>query len=159
MKNPEALVQEVERQLNADRGSAPSLHSALDAVLAAFAGAVGTLHVLSPKSNLLELRAQRGIPPAILGQVERVPVGKGMAGLAAERRVPVQVCNLQTDDSGVARPAARETGMRGSIAVPILATGTLRGVLGVGKGVEHEFSAAEIALLERLATLFADHVG
>src|SRR5207253_3253784 len=67
--------------------------------------------------------------------------------LAAERRRPVQVCNLQADDSGVARPGARETRLEGSLAVPMLAGNDLRGVLGVAKPVAYDFSAAETALL------------
>jgi len=156
--NPTALLDEVKRRLEAGSGSLESLLSALDAVLEGFAGSVGTIHALPEGSSVLELRAQRGIPPSILEKVSRVPVGKGMAGLAAERREPVQVCNLQTDSSGVARPAARETGMRGSIALPMLAGGAVLGVLGVGKGAEHEFGPEEIALLERLAALFAGHL-
>jgi putative methionine-R-sulfoxide reductase with GAF domain len=100
---------------------------------------------------MLRLLAQRGIPDTIRDRVEVIPIGKGMAGLAAERRQPVQVCNLQTDTSGVAKPGARETRMEGAIAVPMLAAGTVCGVLGVAKPVVHEFSAAETALLQAVA--------
>jgi hypothetical protein len=40
------------------------------------------------------------------------------------------MCNLQIDDSGVARPAAKETKVEGSIAVPMLLEGKLYGTLG-----------------------------
>lgn len=46
-----------------------------------------------------------------------------MAGIAAERHQLVQLCNLQKDISGVARPATKETKVEGSIAVPMLLDG------------------------------------
>ena len=73
-----------------------------------------------------------------------VPIGRGMAELAAERREPVHVCNLQTDDSGVAEPGARKTMMEGSIAAPIIgANDTLEGVIGIAKPEPYEFTPAE----------------
>ena len=68
--------------------------------------------------------------------------------MAAEREEAVQICNLQTDDSGTARPGAKATGMEGSIAVPIWAEEegkrVLKGVLGVGKTTAHQYSEEEI---------------
>ena len=80
-----------------------------------------------------------------------------MAGLCASRRAPVTVCNLQTDTSGQARPAAKETGVAGSIVLPIFARPDssrdqpLAGTLGVGKPGEHEFSDEERRILEECA--------
>ena len=123
-------------------------------VLAEFECVSGTIHRAGGDS--LELVAHEGIPKPVLARIERIPIGKGMAGIAAEREEPVQVCNLQTDDSGVAETGARETGMEGSIAAPIFdAGGELVGVLGVGKADTYEFSDAESELLlcagERIA--------
>src|SRR5216110_1850867 len=76
--------------------------AALDAVLGAFGCATGTIHRFDDGAGLLRLAAQRGLPEPLLPIVRAIPVGKGMAGRAAARREPVQVCNLQTDASGVA---------------------------------------------------------
>jgi signal transduction protein with GAF and PtsI domain len=144
------LLGEIEGLLG---GGDDPLPAVLDRVLGHFAGSVGTVHLLDPTSGLLRLRAQRGLPEALLPRVGQIPLGKGLAGLAAERRQPVQVCNLQSDTSGVARPAARETGVEGSIAVPMLVSGSVRGVLGVAKPNAHEFGADETALLQEVANL------
>jgi len=128
-------------------GGATALERVLDRVLAHFGCVTGTIHRLDAATGLLELVAQRGIPEAILDRVWRIPIGKGMAGLAAEHRECVQVCNLQTDESGVAKPGAKLTEMQGSIAAPILIDGALRGTIGVAKPTAHEFSAAERDLL------------
>jgi GAF domain-containing protein len=145
------LVGVIASELQRDGATDCALQTALDVVLGHFACAVGTIHELSPQTGMLELRVQRGVPEQLLERVRTIPVGKGMAGLAALRREPVQVCNLQTDSSGLAKPAARETQMEGSIAVPILVGEALCGTLGIAKPVVHEFSAGERALLLNIA--------
>jgi len=100
---------------------------------------------------VLKLVAYHGIPPHIAEIAATVPIGKGIAGLAAERREPVTICNLQTDTSGQARPAARSTGMEGSLAVPMLVAGELRGVLGIAKATAHDWTADEQNLALQIA--------
>jgi putative methionine-R-sulfoxide reductase with GAF domain len=146
-----SLQDEVEDLLQKEGGTDAALRAVLDRVLGHFSCVTGTVHSLDPNSGVLHLRAYKGLPDTVLARIHVIPIGKGMAGLAAERRQPVQVCNLQTDASGVARPGAKEAAVEGSIAVPMLAGDTLRGVLGVAKPVAYEFSAAEVALLRRVA--------
>ena len=96
----------------------------------------------------MHLRACAGsLPPPVMEAIRVVPVGKGIAGLAVERAEPVNLCNLQTDGSGAARPAARSTGVQGTICVPIMAGGKAVGALGIGTYREHTFTEDEIALL------------
>lgn len=116
---------------------------------------VGTIHLLYEADGMLHLKAQRGLPPPVLDKVQVIPVGKGMAGIAAERKEPVQVCNLQTDDSGVARPGAKMTQMEGSVAAPILKDGQVRGALGVAKPSAYDFSRQETDLLMAVGALLA----
>ncbi|MEQ1892567.1 MAG: GAF domain-containing protein [Planctomycetota bacterium] len=119
---------------------------ALALVLQHFRAASGTLHRL--RDGVLQLSAHSpGIPPQVLEVIRVVPIGKGMAGLAAERRAPVTACNLQTDQSGDVRPGARATGLKGSLVVPLLADGELHGTLGIGNLEEREFTPAETELL------------
>ena len=115
-----------------------------------FACQAGTVHFL--REGLLRLVAHEGIPPHIAQIAATVPIGKGIAGLAAERREPITICNLQTDDSGQARPAAKSTGMEGSLAVPMLVGVDLRGVLGIGKATAHDWTADEQSLLLAVAS-------
>lgn len=115
----------------------------LTTVIDQFDCTTGTLHFLNPETSLLTLQAQQGIPDFLLPKLSKIPIGKGMAGIAAERREPVEMCNLQTDDSGVARPAAKETKVEGSIAVPITFEDTLLGVFGIAKPVPYDFTKEE----------------
>ena len=113
----------------------------------------GTVHLL--RDGVLQLAASVNIPPPIVAIVQTVPIGKGIAGLAAERLEPISLCNLQTDTSGQARPAAKTTGMEGSVAVPMLHEGQLRGVLGIAKAEAHDWTDAEKADLLAIAARLA----
>jgi len=107
----------------------------------------GTIHRLGP-DGLLHLEAMAGnIPSELLPMIQRIPVGKGIAGLAVERKTPVDLCNLQTDNSGAARPGARQTGVKGSICVPIMDAERAVGALGIGTGEERQFRDEETQLL------------
>lgn len=152
------LLDDIERRLRDGPGQDVQA-VVLDLILSHFSSVVGTIHRLNPSTGALDLVVHRGIPDAILDRVRHVPVGKGMAGLAAERRECVQVCNLQTDESGQAKPAAKLTGMAGSIAVPMLVEGVVRGVLGVAKPMAYDFTAAEKRILLDVARLVGERLG
>ena len=130
----------------------------LQAIVQDFGGSTGTLHRLDPSDNLLKLVACQGIPPQVMPMIGIIPVGKGIAGAAAERREPVELCNLQTDLGGVAREGARQTQVQGSLAVPVLEGDTLRGTIGVGLMVAHEFTEEEKARLMNLAREIAPYL-
>ena len=133
-----------------------NLADILHATLTHFQCDAGTIHLL--KEGQLSLAAHVNIPPPIVQIVQTVPLGKGIAGLAAERREPVSLCNLQTDTSGQARPAAKTTGMEGSVAVPMLRGETLSGVLGIAKAKAHDWTHAEKSELLTIASRLADRV-
>jgi GAF domain-containing protein len=91
--------------------------------------------------------ASAGIPRPVLDAVRLVPIGKGMAGLAVQRKEPVSVCNLQTDASGAARPGAKATGMEGALVVPLLIGDEAVGALGIANRAPRAFTPEETALL------------
>jgi L-methionine (R)-S-oxide reductase len=131
------------------------LEAALAAVVRRFGADAGTIHLMSGDGALHLAAATAGIPAAVLDAVRIVPVGKGMAGLAAERRQPVEACNIQTDTSGDVRPGARATGMQGAIAVPMMSGDRVAGVLGVANRSERTFTGEEIAELLEIGRLLA----
>ena len=151
----ETLLSDIRDSISKATNPDAGLDSALEKILAAFQCPVGTIHILDNATSLLLIRARRGIPDFILDKVKAIPIGKGMAGIAAERKQPVQICNLQTDASGVAKPGAKETKMEGSITVPMLVAGELKGTLGVAKPIPYEFSDLESDLLMEAAALIA----
>lgn len=122
----------------------------LAAILTEFDCQTGTLHRCPPDGPELELVTQIGVPDQLIGIISQIPFGKGIAGAAAETREPVELCNLQQDLGGVAKPGARDTQVSGSLAVPIFHPdgGQVIGTLGVGMQTPHDFSDEE---KERLA--------
>jgi len=121
----------------------PDWSAFLDHVTDEFDCCTGTLHRLDAADRHLKLVAHRGIPPQLMPVIQSIPVGKGIAGAAAERLEPVELCNLQTDTSGVAKPGAKQTQVQGSLAVPVLDGDRLCGTLGTGKRTAYEFNAEE----------------
>ena len=132
-----------------------TLETILRDALATFNSETGTIHKLHAPTQLLRLVAQVGLPPQLLDMVTIIPVGKGIAGECAQKNQPVTICNLQTDTSGVAKPAAKQTGVGGALCVPIRAGEKLVGTFGIGTQREHEYSANEINSLQAIANLLA----
>lgn len=143
----------------ADLDKDAPLEPLLELILERFQCQVGTVHFLSASSGLLELSAHKGLPDFVVEKTRKIPIGKGMAGLAAERKEPVQVCNLQTDDSGVAKPAAKQTRAEGSIAIPMLIKDRVVGTLGVAKRVAYDFSPDEQSALLAIASKIGEARG
>ncbi len=108
-----------------------------------FACQTGTLH--RAEGEWLFLVSQTGVPEFLIDRISKIPFGKGIAGVAAATREPVELCNLQQDLGGVAKEDARKTGVSGSLAVPIFSADGLNviGTLGIGKVEPYEFSVEE----------------
>jgi putative methionine-R-sulfoxide reductase with GAF domain len=153
LSNNQNLLSDLKERLADVASKGTGFQSVLDTVLSHGRCLVGTIHRWDAATQQLHLVCHRGIPEAIMQQVRTVPLGKGMAGLAAQRRECVSVCNLQTNQSGDVRPGAKLTGMEGAIAVPMLVNGELCGVLGVAKPTAHEFSESEKNSLLEIASL------
>ncbi len=134
----------------------PDWQAVLDLILKEFDCQTGTLHKWHDLHAMLELVCHRGIPREMMNKVESIPMGKGIAGTAAERMEPVQICNLQADKSGVAKPGARKTKVGGSVAVPIDLGGLLVGTLGIGKLLPYEFTPEETTDLQQIGGAIAD---
>jgi|GEM_PF-12275 len=125
----------------------PRFGPLLDQAIIDLAAESGTVHLLLDDGEL-HLICAKGIPPPVLSIVRRVPVGKGMAGLAVERAGPVTACNIQTDDSGDVRPGAKATGLEGAIVVPIFdERDGVVGALGVANRAARTFTAQETVRL------------
>jgi hypothetical protein len=133
----------------------PRAGSELDAWLRAFVerhgGSNGTIHVRRD-SFVLSLAASHNIPEKVLGVVQTIPKGKGMAGLAWERDEPVTTCNLKTDQTGDVRPGARAVDAKAAVALPVHdERGDLRAVVGIAFAGERDMDDSELSELGRSA--------
>ncbi len=139
--------------MSLDFHESPDSAAWLAEVLCAFNCQTGTLHKTDGSGEFLDLVVQSGVPDFLLPKITKIPFGKGIAGVAAERREPVELCNLQEDLGGVARPDARQTQVSGSLAVPVFSPDGTRvlGTLGVGMHAPHDFSEDEKSRLAAVA--------
>ena len=137
--------------MSLDFQTTPDPQTWLKEVLCIFNCQTGTLH--RADGEFLDLVVQSGVPEFLLPKITRIPFGKGIAGVAAERREPVELCNLQENLGGVALPDARQTQVSGSLAVPVLSPdgGRVLGTLGIGMHAPHEFSDNEKSRLSAIA--------
>jgi hypothetical protein len=111
--------------------------------LASQGGVAGTVHL--SRNGELHLAAAVNIPPPVVEAVRRVPSGKGMAGLALERKEPIQTCNLKDDQSGNVRPGAKAVNAQAAVALPVAnAEGAIVSVVGIAFSHEREFNSAEL---------------
>lgn len=140
-------------RFEADREYA--LERVMQELISRFRSQTATLHLFDSARQLLVLKAAIGLPPEIAAITKEIPLGKGIAGEAAQTRKPVTMCNLQTDDSGVARPGAKKTGVSGSLCVPIERDGELVGTLGVGTTREYTYTEEETLALEAAGRVIA----
>ena len=81
-----------------------------------------------------------------------------MAGLALQRKEPIQTCNLQEDRTGNIKPGAKAVNAQAAIAIPVQdASGDVRAVVGIAFQDERDFTPADIESLTALmATLPVD---
>ena len=113
---------------------------ALDAWLVGFLdrhGAVaGTVHVV--RDDLLVIAAAHNIPPKVQEVTARIPLGKGMAGLAWEHDKAISTCNLKEDASGAVKPGAKAVDAKAAVALPVHGGDGVRAVVGLAWADERD---------------------
>lgn len=111
--------------------------------LTKYNGAAGTIHLF--EDGGLRLATAINIPPHVQQIVAWVPNGKGMAGLALERKEPIQTCNLKEDRSGNVKPGAKAVDAQAAVALPVSdGANGVRAVVGIAFAHEHEFTQSEL---------------
>lgn len=108
--------------------------------------------LLDAAAEQLVATAARGIE-AEVRQGVRIPLGRGFAGRVAAEKKPVILA--QVDHTTVLNPILWEHGIRSLLGVPLLASGSVIGVLHVGTLGARRFTADDVQLLE----IVADRVG
>ncbi|MCA9543021.1 MAG: GAF domain-containing protein [Myxococcales bacterium] len=118
--------------------------------LAAAGAVAGSVH--RREGDGLRLTGAVNLPEAVQAVVDFVPAGKGMAGLALSRQVPVVSCNIQTDETGDVKPGARAVDAQAAAALPVFdEVGAVRAVVGFAFAEDRALSEAELAALSAVA--------
>jgi hypothetical protein len=101
----------------------------LQTFLARHGAIAGTVHVV--KDDVLVIAAAHNIPPKVQEVTARIPLGKGMAGLAWEHDKAISTCNLKEDATGAVKPGAKAVDAKAAVALPVHGGDGVRAVVGL----------------------------
>jgi serine phosphatase RsbU (regulator of sigma subunit) len=108
--------------------------------------------LMERQARFLVAAAAKGLEEEV-GQDVRVPVGEGFAGRVTAERRPVYTDDIA--NAGVYDPLLVRRGLRALLGVPLIAGGTLVGVLHVGSLTERRFTPDETEFLQVAAARIA----
>jgi hypothetical protein len=117
-----------------------SMNQWLRELLGRHGAVAGTVHLV--RGDLLEIAAAHNIPPKVQEITAKIPLGKGMAGLAWQRDEPISTCNLKEDATGAVKPGAKAVDGKAAIALPVhQPSGAVRAVVGLAWADERDLAA------------------
>ena len=133
------------------------LKTALEALTHVTGHEIASVHLLATDGMTLELRADRGLSPAMRKVNRRLTVGKGIIGGVAASGDTAVVHDVMgsPDLLRSAQAAVRRDRIRGFVCVPIHARGRMLGTLALGRQTVNPFNEGEVALLEATAQQIA----
>ncbi len=131
-------------QLTMDR----LLEELLDKVRELMAVDTAAVLLVDPSQEYLMATVARGIEEEV-HQGVRIPLGRGFAGRIAAQRQWVAI--EQVDHDNVLNPILREKGIVSLLGVPLVAGGTVLGVLHVGTLTRRRFLEQDAELLQMVA--------
>ncbi len=113
-------------------------------------GVAGSVHIVT--DGILRLQGHLRLPPPVVARVQRVPRGKGMAGLAWLRDDAVQTCDLQNPEGDAVQPGARAVQAGAAVAMPLHGPdGAVRGVVGIAFATTGDLGGERVARLRAAA--------
>ena len=130
--------------LNSDE----QLSGLLDRVCQVLETDIASIMLLDVHAHQLVTTAAKGLDDELRVGC-RLAVGRGFAGLVAQRRAPVIIGDVGPND--VASDVLRRRGVRSLLGVPMLSGGELVGVLQVGSVTPRAFTADDVQLLQLAA--------
>lgn len=109
-----------------------------------------SIMLLDEKTGTLQTKATQAVSEAYLNKPP-LPLGKGIAGLAAKENRPIQVLDVRKDPRYYNREIAERENLCSLLSVPMNVKGKVIGVLSCYTTSPHVFTDHEINLLTALA--------
>jgi signal transduction histidine kinase len=112
----------------------------------------GAIYVFDETSQEFRLRATYGMDDALVTAIRdrHIRIGETAIGRAVERRMPLQIFDIQNDPSATIDLIVR-AGFRALLAVPLLASDRIVGALVVRRKAPGEFAKGTVDLLQTFA--------
>jgi len=121
----------------------------LEEFLRAHGGVAGTVHRVVA-ADMMELDAAVNIPPPVQAATRKIPIGKGMAGIAMAEDRAVSTCNLKEDQTGAVKPGAKAVGAGAAVAFPVHdGGGKVRAVVGIAWQEARDISDDELRAIQQ----------
>jgi phosphotransferase system enzyme I (PtsP) len=117
---------------------------------------VGSIYLRRQDASL-ELFATEGLNPEAVHKT-RMKRGEGLVGRCAEMAVPINEPDAQSHPSFSYRPETGEEIYHSLLAVPILRSGTVLGVLVVQNRTPRTYSEEDVEILQSTAMVIAEHL-
>ncbi len=144
-----ASLRAIEQTISASRDLRLALSVVLSQITSELEVAAADILVLNSE-NVLEFATGIGFRSAAV-QKRRLALGHGLGGLAAEKRVLLQIADLRQDENGsTAEPELRDEGFRSYYGAPLIAKGRVQGVLEIFQRDRHEADGEWLGFMEAL---------
>ena len=122
---------------------------ALEKALSLTGFEMGSIHLLSEDGETLELKSDRGQPPALSENVSLLKVGEGVAGRVIRSRRPAIISIADYPTSRIV-PLLKEEGVQTLVGIPLLAKEKAVGTLTLLSRSFVDLTQQEINLLESI---------
>jgi signal transduction histidine kinase len=139
------LLYQVSNVIHSTLDPQQALELILQEVVRLMRASSGSVVLLNPNNNLLEIEASTGLPPG--AKEVKLRVGQGITGWVVRHGKAARIGDVRKDPRYIL--LRRE--VRSELAVPLEVMGEVRGVLNVDADREEAFSAADQELLEALS--------
>ena len=113
----------------------------------------GAIYVFDAASQEFRLRATYGMDDAIIAELRdrHVQIGESAIGEAARQRLPVQISDVQNDQSALVLDVIVRAGFRALLTVPLLGADRIVGALVVRRREPGAFPQHTVELLQTFA--------
>ena len=140
-----SLLHQVSNVIHSTLDSQEALHLIITEAVRVMRATSGSIVLINPTTNILEIQASVGLP-SDAAQL-RLRVGQGITGWVARKGKPARVDDVRSDPRYVMLKASA----RSELAVPLVVRDEVRGVLNVDSDRPSAFSPADQELLEALS--------
>jgi signal transduction histidine kinase len=113
----------------------------------------GAIYVFDEAAQEFRLRATYGMDDAIIAEIRdrHMRIGETAIGIAAARRMPIQIPDVQNDPSAPVLDVIVRAGFRAWLTVPLLGADQVVGALVVRRRQPGEFPRSTVDLLQTFA--------
>jgi two-component system, sporulation sensor kinase E len=149
--NPLAAINSVAVAIGRFSDLQEMLEYVLDRALDVLQAESGGVYLLDEDREELTIAAHRGLPEALVRDIDHLKLGEGLSGRVALTGEPIVIRNLK-DDPRLIHLSARDEGLQGFASVPLRSNFRTYGTLNIHTRADRTFSEEEVQLLTSMAS-------